>query len=141
VRSPARLFVLAGALVVVALIAVSVVMLMAPARVVAPIVSIEYSQFKAVPDFPSSSHTTTGPDRIREFTALAKKYSIDVTHFDQNLNDDCTGGLATDITLKFSDSTTARLHLYDCGRTVARGSFVSDATALFTTWRIADDVG
>lgn len=140
----ARRAALVGAIVAaIALMFVAIFILVSvltPARAMAPISSIEFSQSKAVPNFPDATHTTTEPARIAAFTALVKRYSIDVTNFDQSLNDDCTGGLSTDITLRFAPSGAAKLRLYDCGRTVPRGTFVSDATALFTTWRTADDL-
>ncbi len=103
------------------------------------ITGIGYSQSKAVAGFTGSAHRTTDPARLAAFTALVTTYSIDVTRFDRALNDVCTGGLATDITLEFADSTTAAFRVYDCGRTVPRGTFVSDTSALFTRWRTADN--
>jgi hypothetical protein len=105
-----------------------------------PITGIQYSQSKAVKGFSEFSHETSDAARIAAFTAIARKYSIDLAHFDQTLNDVCTGGLATDITLGFADSKTATLRVYDCGGAVPRGTFVSDTSALFTRWR-AEDVG
>ncbi len=140
-RPSGRLVALIGTIVTaVALVFVVILILvtvLTPAPM-APITSIEFSQSKPVPNFSDSTHTTTEPARIAAFTALVKKYSIDPSNFDSALNDECTGGLTTDITLAFGGSKTAKLRLYDCGRTVPRGTFVSDATALFTGWRTAD---
>ena len=137
-RPPMRLFV-AVTVVVVVLLAVLIVAVNVPARpVLAPISAIDYTQSKAVEGFSDFSHRTTDPGRIAVFTALVEKYSIDLTHFDRSLNDVCTGGLATDITLDRADLSTVKLRVYDCGRTVPRGTFVSDTSALFTRWRASD---
>ncbi len=137
-RPPPRLIAALAAviIIVVALLVVSVTS--GPRPETTPITSIQYSQSKAVEGFTNSSHQTSDAARIAAFTAIAKKYGVDVTHFDQTLNDVCTGGLATDITLEFADSKTAELRVYDCGRTVPRGTFVSDTSALFTRWRAQD---
>ncbi|WP_394769671.1 hypothetical protein [Lacisediminihabitans sp.] len=104
----------------------------------APIEKIEFSQYQAVPNFSDTVHVVSDEKRIDEFRALVRQYSIDVRNFDDSLNDDCTGGLATSITLHFTDSTSHKLQIYDCGKPVAGGTFVSDATALFVGWRAAD---
>lgn len=140
-RPSARLAALLGAILVAGALVVVLIVVngLTPAPTTPPITGIDYRQSKAVPNFPDATHSTADPGRIASFSALVKKYSIDVTNFAQDLNDDCTGGLTTDITLHFADSKTAKLRLYYCGRTVAGGTFVSDATALFTRWRTADD--
>jgi hypothetical protein len=125
---------------VVAVLGVAIAAVSSNSRTELPAISgIEYSQSKAVAGFIGSSHRTTNPRRIADFTALVTKYSIDVTRFDRALNDVCTGGLATDISLEFADTKTTTFRIYDCGRTVPRGTFVSDTSALFTRWRAADD--
>ncbi len=103
---------------------------------VKPIRSIEYHQSQSVPNFHDGTHSVTDPARIAAFSALVQKYSIDLANFDVSLNDDCTGGLATDLTVTFTDSTSQKLGIYDCGGALAKGTFVSDATALFLRWRI-----
>lgn len=138
-RPPARLIAVIAAVVIVALVLLVFAVNSSSRPLLGPITGIQYSQSKAVEGFSDSSHETTDPERIAAFTKLVKEYSIDVTHFDQTLNDVCTGGLATNITLEFADSKTAKLRVYDCGRTVPRGTFVSDTSALFTRWRAADD--
>lgn len=138
-RPPTRLFVAITVVVVAALLVIVVAINSTPRPALTPITAIAYIQSKAVKGFSDSPHQTTDPARIAAFTALSKKYSIDVTRFDRTLNDVCTGGLATDITLTFADSRTAKLRVYDCGRTVPRGTFVSDTSALFTGWRAADN--
>jgi hypothetical protein len=132
-----RLLVALVAVVVVAIVAVLIAVDNAPAPRLERVTSIDYSQSKAILDFDDSAHTITDTARIASFTHLVAKYSIDVWHFDQTLNDVCTGGLSTDIDLHFARAKTASLRLYDCGRTVPRGTFVSDATALFTKLRVA----
>ncbi|CAN5511092.1 hypothetical protein BH10ACT4_BH10ACT4_04480 [soil metagenome] len=138
-RAPLRLIAAIGVVVIVAIVALVLAVNSGTRPVTTSITGIQYSQSKAVEGFSASSHQTSDPDRIAAFTAIVKKYGIDVTHFDQTLNDVCTGGLATDITLEFADSKTAKLRVYDCGRTVPRGTFVSDTSALFTRWRAQDD--
>ena len=137
-RPPVRLFAVVGAVVVVALIVFIVVLNTGSRPVLTSITGIQYSQSTAVTGFSESTHRTTDSARIAAFTALVKKYSIDVTDFDQTLNDVCTGGLATAVTLEFADSKTAKLRIYDCGRIEPRGTFVSDASALFARWASAD---
>jgi hypothetical protein len=138
-RPPLRLVAtLVGALVVVAIVALVLVIVAIDTRhapTLAPISAIDYSQYQAVPDFPDATHHTSDPARIAAFTALVKKYSIDVTDFNESLNDDCTGGMATTLTLHFADSKTAKFRVYDCGGQVPRGTFVSDTSALVTRWR------
>ncbi|MHC5795169.1 hypothetical protein ACVXZ4_03345 [Lacisediminihabitans sp. FW035] len=138
-RPPLRLIAALAGVVVVALVLTIVALSSSPRAALPPITGIQYSQSKAVEGFSDSSHETSDPARIAAFTAIVKKYGVDVTNFDQTLNDVCTGGLATDITLEFADSKTAELRVYDCGRTVPRGTFVSDTSALFTRWRAEDD--
>lgn len=130
--------------IIVAAVIVTVVVLISvidsrPRPELTPITGIQYSQSKAVKGFSGSSHETSDATRIAALTAIVAKYAVDVSHFDQTLNDVCTGGLATDITLQFADSKTATLRVYDCGRTVPRGTFVSDTSALFARWRVQDD--
>ena len=138
-RPQLRPFVAFAAVVVVALVVIIVAVNSSSRPIPSPITGIRYSQSKAVKGFTGSSHQTTDPARIAAFTAIVMKYSIDVTHVDEALNDDCTGGLATTITLDFADSKTTEFRVYDCGRTVPRGTFVSDTSALFTRWRAQDD--
>lgn len=128
-----------AAVVVGALVVLIVAVNSGPRPVLSPVTGIEYSQSKAVEGFTDFSHQTSDAARITAFTAIIKKYGVDVTNFDQTLNDVCTGGLATDISLEFANSKTAELRVYDCGRTVPRGTFVSDTSALFTRWRALDD--
>jgi hypothetical protein len=104
----------------------------------APIERIEFSQYQAVPNFSDTTHVVSDAKRLDAFRALVSRYSIDLHNFDGSLNDDCTGGLSTNITIRFSDATVQKLQLYDCGKPVAGGTFVSDATALFSSWRAAD---
>ncbi len=138
-RLQLRLIAVVAAVVTVALVVLIVTLNSGSRPELTPITSIQYSQSKAVEGFSASSHETTDAARIAAFSAIVTKYSIDVTNFDQTLNDVCTGGLATVITLRFADSKSAKLRVYDCGRTVPRGTFVSDASALFTRWRAEDD--
>jgi hypothetical protein len=138
-RPPARLIAVFAVVVVVVLVVLIVAVNSGNRLPLTPITSIQYGQSKSVAGFTGSSHQTSDPARIAEFTTIASKYSIDVTHFDRTLNDVCTGGLATEITLGFADSRTAKLRVYDCGRTVPRGTFVSDTSALVAGWRAQDD--
>ena len=133
-----RLFVAVGVVVVVGLAVLIVALNFGSRPELPPITGIQYSQSTAVAGFSESKHQTSDSARIAAFTAVVKKYSIDVTDFDQSLNDVCTGGLATAVTLEFADSKTAKLRIYDCGRIEPRGTFVSDASALFARWATAD---
>ena len=137
-RPPLRLFAAVAAVVVVALVVLIVALNFGSRPELPPITGIQYSQSTAVAGFSESKHQTSDSARIAAFTAVVKKYSIDVTDFDQSLNDVCTGGLATAVTLEFADSKTAKLRIYDCGRIEPRGTFVSDASALFARWATAD---
>ena len=133
-----RLFVAVGAVVVVALAVLIVVLNFGSRPELPPITGIQYSQATAVAGFSESTHRTTDSAHIAAFAAVVKEYSINVTDFDPSLNDVCTGGLATAVTLEFADSKTAKLRIYDCGRIEPRGTFVSDASALFARWATAD---
>lgn len=128
-----------AAVVVVALVLIVVSINSTPRAVLGPITGIQYIQSKPAEGFTDSSHRTSDPARIAAFTAIVRKYSIDVTHIDPALNDVCTGGLTTEITLEFADSKKVPLRVYDCGRTVPRGTFVSDISALVTRWRAEGD--
>ncbi|MCU1586365.1 MAG: hypothetical protein JWM49_2921 [Microbacteriaceae bacterium] len=133
--SRARAVGLFAAIIIVATVAVVILVnVLTPPVRTAPIESIRYNQTKTEPGFDDSTHTVTDRTRVAAFSAIVKKYSIDVGHFDSTLNDECTGGLATNIAVTLTDHTVDRLSIYDCGRTVPRGTFVSDATALFTSW-------
>lgn len=134
-----RLIAIIVAAVIVTVVVVISVIDSRPRPELTPITGIQYSQSKAVKGFSGSSHETSDAARIAALTAIVTKYAVDVAHFDKSLNDVCTGGLATDITLQFADSKTATLRVYDCGRTVPRGTFVSDTSALFARWRAQDD--
>lgn len=137
-RWPVRLFAAVGAVAVVALVVLIVVLNSGPRPMLTSITGIQYSQSTAVAGFSKSAHRITDSARIAAFAAVVKKYSIDVTDFNQALNDVCTGGLSTTVTLEFADSKTAKLRIYDCGRIEPRGTFVSDASALFARWATAD---
>lgn len=136
--SPLRVIGWFAAVVVATLLVVLLVQVFTPPPTMPPVTSIRYLQSKASPQFTASAHTVDSPGRISQFTALLKKYAIDPANFDRTLNDVCTGGLATDITLRFEDAASDRLRIYDCGRTVAGGTFVTDATALVTAWNASD---
>jgi hypothetical protein len=135
VKSPARATALFAAIVITATVAVVILVnVLTPPVRLAPIQSIQYYQTKTVPGFDNSMHTITDPTRVAAFSAIVKKYSIDLDHFDSTLNDECTGGLATNIAVTLGDRSVHKLRIYDCGRTTPRGTFVSDATALITSW-------
>lgn len=120
------------AIVLAVLFVTLVVLRPAPPK---PIESIQFHQSQAEPNFEDGQHTVTDRARIAQFRALVVKYSIDLGNFNAALNDECTGGLATNITVTFTDSSSDKIVIYDCSGTVARGTFVSDATALFSEWR------
>lgn len=134
VRSPVRWLALGLAAVVIALIVIFTVRLSTPDAPTGPITSIEYSQTKAIPHFDISVHTVVEPAKITAFTDLLNKYSINANAYKQSLNDGCTGGLATEVTLKYANSPSATFRIYDCASPVPKGTFVTDATALFTGW-------
>jgi hypothetical protein len=104
----------------------------------APIETIEFSQYQAVPNFTDTTHVVSDEKRLDAFRTLVSRYSIDLRNYDETLNDDCTGGLSTKITIHFTDATLGKLRIYDCGKPLAGGTFVTDATALFSSWRAAD---
>jgi hypothetical protein len=122
--------------VVVALAAVFVVQLVLKPAPAGPITALTFTQSQSVPGFHPATRTVTDPAQIARFTKLTQKYSVAVTAFDDSLNDVCTGGLETRVTLRFADSTMTRFRLYDCSGGVAKGTFVTDATALFSGWRL-----
>jgi hypothetical protein len=136
---PPRTVVWISAIVAVGLAAFFAVQLSSRPVSRAPVERMEFGQYQAVPNFSDPVHVVSDERRIGEFRALVRHYSIDLRNFDRSLNDDCTGGLATNVTLHFTDSTSQKLQIYDCGKPVAGGTFVSDATALFVGWRAADD--
>ncbi len=103
-----------------------------------PVERIEYSQYKAVPDYDDTTYTVTSGNRIDKFTALVKKYKVDVADFNNAENDGCTGGLATSVTLYTAGNKMQKLNLYSCRGSKARGDFVADATALFSAWHTED---
>ncbi|MET4782709.1 hypothetical protein [Glaciihabitans sp. UYNi722] len=103
-----------------------------------PIQGLEFHQSQAVPNFDDGAHDVTDPVKLAAFSTLVKKYSIDLTDFNTAMNDGCTGGLATSITVTFTHSASQKLRIYACGGDTAKGTFVSDATALFSQWRTDD---
>ncbi|HEY0259591.1 MAG TPA: hypothetical protein VGC18_07055, partial [Lacisediminihabitans sp.] len=128
-RGPNRLFAWASLLVAIVLAVLfvfHVFVVPAPAK---PIESLSFVQSQAVPDFEDSRHLVRDPVRIHRFDSLVKKYSIDLEHVNPALNDACTGGLATNITVAFRGGSTAALRIYDCQGSVPKGTFVTDATA------------
>jgi hypothetical protein len=135
-----RVIAWASVVVAIALAVLFVTQVLLKPEPTKPVESIEFHQSQAVPNFEDGDHQVTEPAQLTAFSALVKKYSIDLGNFDTALNDGCTGGLATDVTVHFTDSTSQKLRIYDCGGPVAKGTFVTDATALFTQWRDGDTV-
>jgi hypothetical protein len=129
-QKPIIWFAVAVAVVLAAVLAVQLLTVPQPLKAIR---SIVFSQSQAVPNFDTSSHTVESPTRIREFSALVKKYGVDVYDFDPSLDDGCTGGVATKMTLHFVDGSDQRLEVYACGGKA--GTFVQDVTDLVTSWR------
>ncbi|CAN5385757.1 hypothetical protein BH09ACT1_BH09ACT1_14950 [soil metagenome] len=123
-------------LCLVALASAVLVTVQIRARVAEPVAvtSISYTQDQTVVGFTPVTKTITDPARIERFQALVARYDIDETDFDTRLNDVCTGGIDTRITLRSADKSEHRLRLYDCSGGGARQTFVTDATALLTRW-------
>lgn len=99
-----------------------------------PIERIEYSQYQSVPDYDGDTYTVTNGAKIERFQALVKKYSVDLADFNSAQNDQCTGGLSTNITLYSVGNRMQKLNLYSCRGPKASGDFVADATALVSSW-------
>lgn len=133
-RPPFRLLVVL--LCVVALASAVIVVKQVTSRDEAPVAvtSLAYSQNQTVVGFTPVSKTVTDPARIAKFQALVTKYDVDETDFDTRLDDVCTGGLETKVTLTTADNDRYRLRLYDCSGGDARQTFVTDATALLSSW-------
>jgi hypothetical protein len=123
-------------LCVVALASAVIVTVQIRSRAAEPVAvtRISYSQDQAVVGFTPVTKTVTDPARIAEFQELVARYDIDETDFDTRLNDVCTGGIDTRITLRSADTSKHRLRLYDCSGGDARHTFVTDATALLSGW-------
>ena len=134
---PARIAIGALAVLVIGLLFYFAIQIFAPAVSSAVVTGLRYSQTQTVPDFDTSPHTVTDPERLDAFTTLVKKYAISVQSFDESLNDRCTGGLQTTVTVMFASGPNAELRLYDCSKPLPKGTFVTDATALFTGWSAA----
>lgn len=96
---------------------------------------LSFSQSQAVPDFDRRTVRVDEKSDLVELTTVATRYGVDLAHYDASRNDGCTGGVRTVARLAFAGGGTATLDLYDCGGTVPRGTFLTDATALFTRWR------
>jgi hypothetical protein len=103
-----------------------------------PVERVEYSQYTSTPDYDNSIYTVTNGVRIAKFQALVKKYSVDIADFNNALNDGCTGGLATNVTLYRAGNAMQKLNLYSCRGPNASGTFVADATKLFSEWHAKD---
>lgn len=137
-RRPIRLLLwVVAAVVLVVVVAIVAQTLIRPSTS-NPVERIEYSQYKAVPDYDDATYTVTAGNRIDRFDALVKKYKVDVADFNNAENDGCTGGLATSVTLYTAGNKMQKLNLYSCRGPKARGDFVADATALFSEWHTAD---
>lgn len=126
---------LAVLVVAVAVAVVFVVQLILKPGPGGAIESLTFSQSQPEPGFPKTADTVSEQSRLDQFTKLTRKYSIDVKGFDISQNDVCTGGITTTIALRFTDSSTSRFRLYDCSGGVAKGTFVTDATALVASWQ------
>ncbi len=100
-----------------------------------PLTSLSFHQSQAVPNFDDHTVRVDVKADLAELTAIAKKYDVDLAHYSESQNDGCTGGVRTTAALVFSDGGRATLDLYDCGGTRPKGTFLTDATALFTHWR------
>jgi hypothetical protein len=129
-----------GFFVVIAVVVAIFVVFQVTSKPVTPAVmtSIGFVQNQAVPNFSDTEHTVTNAAQITEFEALAAKYNVDLAHFNTAQNDVCTGGLGTTITLKFDRLPTDTVQIYSCSGSVAKGTFVTDATHLFSGWRLKD---
>ncbi|MET0806510.1 MAG: hypothetical protein ABWX66_00235 [Lacisediminihabitans sp.] len=134
-KAPSRVLLLAIAAIIVSIVIGLIVHGVTRPGPVPPIASISFSQFEAVPGFDSSTFVERSPGRIAELEAIAAKYDVALNDVDANLNDPCSGGLGTDVKLEFRGSGTSSFHLNSCKGPQASGTFVADATALFSRWR------
>lgn len=137
-RLPARIAIGILGLAIVAIVIIFAARALTPEVPTAPVSGLRYFQSKAGPNFDTSTHSVTDARSIAEFEVLVSKYSINLDSFDENLNDVCTGGLSTSITVTYSGAPPSRLRIYDCASPVPKGTFVTDATALFTGWSTRD---
>jgi len=99
-----------------------------------PIERVEYTQYQSVPDNDGVAYTMTNGAQIERLEGLVKKYSIDLADFNSAQNDNCTGGLSTDLTFYTSGNAMQKLNIYSCRGPNARGDFVADVTALVSSW-------
>lgn len=129
-----------GFFVVIAVVVAIFVVVQVTSKPVVPavITSIGYVQNQAVPNFTDAEHTVTDVAQIKDFENLAAKYNVDLAHFNTAQNDVCTGGLGTTVTIKFDRLPTDTVQIYSCSGSVAKGTFVTDATHLFSGWRAKD---
>jgi len=134
-KAPSRVLLLAIAAIIVSIVIGLIVHGVTRPGPVPPITSISFSQFEAVPDFDGSTYVVRSPEQIAELEKIAAKYDVALNDVDANLNDPCSGGLGTDVKLEFRGSGTSSFHLNSCKGPQASGTFVADATALFSQWR------
>jgi hypothetical protein len=138
VRRSFRLLLWLAAVVVLFIIVLFVSQALIKPNVSNPIERIEYSQYQAVPNYDSTTYTVTSGVRIARFETLVKKYSVDLADFNSAQNDDCTGGLSSNLTLYTAGNKMQKLNLYSCRGPKASGDFVADATALVSSWHKQD---
>ena len=134
-RPPSRVLLLAIAAIIVSIVIGLIVHGVTRPGPVPPITSITFHQVQAVPGFDDSTFVEKSPQRIDALEKVAAKYDVALNDVDAAQNDPCSGGLGTDVKLTFRGGGTSSFHLNNCRGPQASGTFVADATALFSDWR------
>ncbi|MBK4348845.1 hypothetical protein [Lacisediminihabitans changchengi] len=134
-KPPSRILLLAIAAIIVSIVVGLIVHGVTRPGPVPPITSISFSQFEAVPGFDDSTFVERSPERIAELEKVAAKYDVPLNDVGTTHNDPCSGGLGTDVTLTFRGAGRSSFHLNSCTGPNGSGTFVADATALFSQWR------
>ncbi len=73
------------------------------------ITSVSYSQSQALPNFDSSSHTTTDPADIADLTRVLQEFDVTGSYSSDRNTDGCTGALSTMVVYTTADNSEVML--------------------------------
>jgi hypothetical protein len=98
--------------------------------------SVTFEQYQAVPDFDDSEYLQTDAGALAELQALFDEHGVVPGETITTEQDECDGGLSTNLELEYSNGETVEMFIADCGLP-EYDEFNAAANDLFTDWRKA----
>lgn len=135
-RNRRRIAIIAGIVIVafiVFTIGTTVVLNFAP-KPVQQLSKVSYNQTKAVPGWDDTTTTTTDPAQLGALHEVLVKDKW--APGSSAANNGCAGGLATNLAMTFTDGSSAKLRVYQCGRD--NDDLTDDVSTLVSGWRSAN---